>query len=244
MLRSVGHGSAMTPFEQQLLIEGIRATVAFLILVTTWLFGQPILGKWELRKKRRELDFALSSEFQRLFGEYKEIWRLWKAHYESCQLPHQRPIEMDDSARWDLFRRSAAAEGRVEAIFVKLATDRPLIHSDLQRLGLFRQAYQVLRQGIRDGQPLDYSHDDPPYELFNVLACSVAQIINSDVDARPPQADIAQLNLATIQSYRGKDWRKAVTAWRDGQQLPLYGSSTIRIMSATSAPVTVKQAAG
>jgi len=230
------------PFEQQLIVEGIRAAVAVLALLLTWRFGQPIIARWDMRKKRRELDLALSNDFQRLFGEYKEIWRLWKAHYEATKPTSKQTIGAAavDTTRWELFARAAAAEGRVEAVFMKLAVDRPLSSRDLQMLGYFRQAFQILRQGIRDGEHLNYSNNDPRYQLFIVLGCWVAYIINRDSHALPPSADKVQKNLVTIQSYRSDEWEEAVVAWSQGTPLPMNTSAT-RILDESAVPVPAQK---
>lgn len=65
-------------FQQSVFLELIKTGLAVLVLGISWFVGQQILAYWEIKKKRRELDIATVTEFQQLYGEYKEVWRLWK----------------------------------------------------------------------------------------------------------------------------------------------------------------------
>jgi hypothetical protein len=104
------------------------------------LIGHRIVAWWEQRKKLREMDLALATQFQQLFGEFKEIWRLWKEQ--------RRKPSADYVASKDLLVRACSAEAGLEAILLKLVTDRRLNPMQLTSLGLFRQAFQFFVRAL------------------------------------------------------------------------------------------------
>jgi len=210
----------MSDWEKVLLTEGIRLLGGLLLLIFTWSLGQRLLGKADFRKKRRELDMALSLEFELRFGEFKAIWRQWKAHYESLwSTKSVQQVDASDPVRWKLYVDATAAEGKLEAVFVKLATERRLSPADLTRLGLFRQAYQELREAIRDCEPMMYKNDHPRYSFFNVYGCHVAHIITREYDKTEPSAIEAERGFLAIQAIRKHDWKAAVLAFAEERNL-------------------------
>lgn len=188
-------------------IEGVKAALTVAVLGLSWIIGQRIISYWELKRKAKEMDIASATQFQQLFGEYKEIWRLWKVLADGL-LPQPPPAP--DHTRWHLLSRASAAEGRVEAVFVKLASQRLLPDADISTLGLFRQAYQLLRQGIRDNHPLNYGFRDAEYELFNKLGCQVAHIIAAGTSGVLPSGAKAWDNFQRIIKVRTEEWLKEV----------------------------------
>ena len=58
--------------------DWLQLLTPFLVLAATWFLGQRILNSWDLRKKRQELDIAAATQFQQLYGEAKEVARLWR----------------------------------------------------------------------------------------------------------------------------------------------------------------------
>ncbi len=67
----------------------------------------------------------------------------------------------------------------MEAVFVKLASEKNLKEDEVETLGKFRQAYQQLREAIRDNRVLDWSYfTHPEYLSFKVGATKVACMIN------------------------------------------------------------------
>ncbi|MVN78321.1 hypothetical protein GO988_18480 [Hymenobacter sp. HMF4947] len=206
--------------------EAVKLVSSLLLLFSTWAGGYLLLGKWELQKKAREIDLALAMQFQQLFGEFKEIWRLWKVCVPKTdtQLPVPPTLPQAPPAiAWELLARASSAEGRVEAVLLKLATDRTLKASQLLTLGLFRQSFQVLRQGIRDGQSLDYGFRDRKYRLFNQLGAQVAHIIVASNAGAPPKAEQAYQAFQTILDVRSEHLREAeakLPAYRTSLPLP------------------------
>jgi hypothetical protein len=62
-----------------------------------------------------------------------------------------------ENTRWELLKRAITAESKIEAIFVKVSTERNLSEDNLKQLGLFRQCYQQLRQNIRDNEEIAFA---------------------------------------------------------------------------------------
>ena len=166
-------------------LEMIKTGLTCLTLGLGWFVGQRIIAYWDMRKKRQELDIASATQFHQLYGEFKEVSRLWRVfsftgdRSKKLALPEDMPLE--------LLRRATAAEGNVEAIIVKLATERVLKEEDIKTLGLFRQAYQKLREAIRNGEPLEWIYGTPEYTLYNDLASKVACIISPNRTGRRPK---------------------------------------------------------
>ncbi|MEE8104461.1 MAG: hypothetical protein V3T86_02890 [Planctomycetota bacterium] len=191
--------------------EAIKAVFMIVLLLFTWLVGRRIINYWDLRKKRQELDLAAARSFHQLFGEFKDIWRIWKVYQYDGNDRYEFTDEERQKIRFDLLHRATRAEGGVEAIVLKLATERKLSKEELASLGMFRQAYQKLREAIRNGTRLHWQWGKANYMLFNDGACEVAAIINTQLMAK--KADVNGLeNLRAIISVRDGNWRAAITA--------------------------------
>lgn len=189
-------------------IEFIKTILALFVLGVTWFVGQRILAYWEIKKKRKELEIATTTQFQQLYGEYKAVWRLWKIFYKEVSRKHD--FAAPDHTRWELLQRAITAESGIEAIVMKLATERMLTASDIENLGLFRQGYQKLRQAIRDNTPLDYNYKSPEYILFNELASKVASLVSAGKQKKPPEPIKAYEHLTEIAKYRSEHWDNKV----------------------------------
>ena len=181
---------------------------AVLVLAVTFGVGQTVVSYWQMKNKRKELDIIAATQFQQVYGEYKELWRLWKIFQD----PDKAKFKPNDSTWWDLLKRATAAEAKVEAIVVKLVVERKLSSEDLKKLGLFRQGFQQLRQGIREGESLKYNYKHPEYQLFTRLASEVACMLLTYRKIRPPAPGEAAQQLADVVAIRQEDWRDAVGA--------------------------------
>ena len=83
--------------------------------------------------------------------------------------------------RLQLLERISNAEGRMEALFIKIASEKSWRNDDWSELGKFRQAFQLLRNRIRCNESLGWnSSEDPEYLTFKRLACFVATRLNAD----------------------------------------------------------------
>jgi hypothetical protein len=68
----------------------------------------------------------------------------------------------------------------VEATLVKLSLEIDLDENDINNLGRFRQAFQQLRESIRDNVILPWpSGDCPEYRTFKALSVVVAALLNN-----------------------------------------------------------------
>lgn len=152
----------------------VAAVTGFVILLA----GQRVAYVWAIRQKRRELDLSNAKEFQLLYGEFFAIWKLW--NYFIRDIGQE---SLPDASRWELLKRACAAEAAMEAIFVRLASERNLSDEQIESLGQFRQLYQNLREAIRDNEPLEWDHaEHPDYMKFKRLGSQVAYFIVSDAD--------------------------------------------------------------
>jgi hypothetical protein len=166
--------------------------VATVTLSLGWFVGQRLTVYWGLRQKRKELELAAASRFYELYGEFFAVWKLW-----SYYLKQDADQQDSGNERWELLARASAAEGELEALFVKLASERTLNDRDMEVLGRFRQAYQCLRESIRDRKNLGWNvPKSVEYASFKRLAYLTACIV---LDNKPTQPPIA---LETITSRR------------------------------------------
>lgn len=205
-------------FWNNVYLELIKTGLASLTLGFGWFVGQRIIASWDIRKKHQELDIATATQFHKLYGEFKEVSRLWRT---VCFKPasDKEPASGKKSAfpegiTFELLRRATAAEGGVEAIIVKLATEKDLKLEDIKTLGLFRQAYQKLRESIREDESLDWIYGTPEYDLYNDLASKTASIISSSKTKewhwwqRRPKSDEAPDILRKITAIRSETWEE------------------------------------
>jgi hypothetical protein len=171
--------------------EAIKAALTLTTSCTTlalgWFVGSRITAGWDQRKKRREVTMATAEAFYKSYGEFFAIWKEWSAVYAASSL------DGGDAKRFSLLNRAAVAEGAVEALLLKLAVERRLTPVDVDTLGCFRQAYQVMRESIRDNRLVGIgdnqwrSSEAPDYVVFKGLATRVAQIVARE-DAAPDTA--------------------------------------------------------
>jgi hypothetical protein len=167
--------------QQELLNALLSIVVAVVTLSFGWLVGQRLTVYWAIRQKRRELELSAVNEFYKLYGEFFTVWKLWSYYLDSIKFA----LTLPDATRWELLQRASAAEGALESVFVKLSSERVLSAEDTEVLGKFRQAYQRLRESIRNNKHLDWSSQtDPEYLSFKRLAHLTACLILSDDQPR------------------------------------------------------------
>ena len=192
-------------FSDNVWLEVIKTGLSLLLLAIGWFMGQRIVAYWDIKKKRQELDIATATQFHKLYGEFKEVSRLWRAFKY-----RQKKLVYPESMPMELQRRAAAAEGELEAIIVKLAVERRLDEDEKKTLGLFRQAYQKLREVIRGDEDFIWTHETPEYKLYNVLASKTAYIIFSKKAIKHRQSADAADALLEITSHGPKAWNEAL----------------------------------
>jgi hypothetical protein len=165
----------METFDQKINLEIIKTLLSILVLLITWIIGQKILSLWDKQKKRKEIDAELATEFHGVYAEYKTIIRLW--HVQCTYMSEVLTDPFDK--RWDLLMRATNAEARVEALLIKLATERQLSEGNCSDLGYFRQAYQQLRESIRTGRDLHHNYGSIEYNLFHKLSTAISHLISN-----------------------------------------------------------------
>jgi hypothetical protein len=141
------------------------------------LVGGYLTRRWDRLQRQREADLAAAKIFYGLYGEFFAIWKLWN------KLESTAPEER----RWDLHNRAAVAEGNVEALIVQIASERTLTETQIETLGMFRQAYQSLRETIRENKKLDWgSSEHPQYQEFKKRAIETVAIL---ADLKPKNSE-------------------------------------------------------
>jgi hypothetical protein len=188
----------MSDLSQELVRGGISLAVTLIGLGVGWLVGQRLTYQWNLRQKRRESELATAQDLQRLYGEFFAIWKFWNGSARG----------KEPAIGQDLLCRAAEAEGLLERVLVKLATERHLSPADRDTLGKFRQGYQQLRRVINLGQPLEWrSSEDPEYLAFKRLAVAVTLIVQREGGVAQLSADEAFASLRDITANRQeKSW--------------------------------------
>lgn len=171
-------------------METVVASVvlaAIVSLAVTWLVGNSLAVRLERDKKTTEGDLAAQEQFYRLYGEFFSAWKTWN---DACESSHVRNSYEDD--RTDALQTVAEAEGRLEAMIVRIAASRRLSSSECDAIGAFRQGYQRLRKAIERQKRLEWdSSEHPEYLAFKGLAVKMALILTPRVPglagSRPAQ---------------------------------------------------------
>ncbi len=182
-----------------------------------WWFGQSLVHQRTGLLEQRELDRAAAAEVYKHFGEFQEVRRLWVLYRAGKT---GRTIVLSggtDETRWELLKRAVTAESGMEAALPRLTVERLLSDEDCQELGRARQAYQQLREGIRDGASLHRCRGTPAYRCVKRLTISVDSLLAHDAAPAPrlgqrpkhivPTAEEAEAcQKAIMDARRGEDW--------------------------------------
>ncbi|MGZ4890230.1 MAG: hypothetical protein ACXWBH_13705 [Candidatus Angelobacter sp.] len=183
--------------------EAIKATFSLLVSILTvglgWAIGQKLTYRWNIRQKRREFQLSATQQFYAAYGEFFAVWKLWN------RLDHA--VQSVEDRRWELHKRAAAAEAVVEGTLVKVSSEIVLDDRQLETLARFRQAFQQLRQSIRENKLLGWTYaEHPEYKAFKELAVRVAAMLAADWSELPPASDHAAAQLLKITSNK---WENA-----------------------------------
>lgn len=120
------------------------------------IFGPRAAYRWDDLKRRRESDLSDRVRFYRIYGEFFAVWKAWDTHLT-------RPgIHAPSDAQWELLNRAAHVEGEFEALLVKVVSERQLGDQEVRLLACYRQAYQRLRERIREGCRLEWWATNKP----------------------------------------------------------------------------------
>lgn len=157
--------------------------VAAATLALTWGIGSQVTARWAEWGKRRELELSLANTFYSHYGKFRAVWRLWN---QSLKDLSNDPAALKKK-RETLFDRACRAEGGLEAVLLKVASERVLLKGDQEDLGNLRQAFQVLRERIGAGLPIAYgSSQDKDYLEFKRLATRLGTLLASPPASRTP----------------------------------------------------------
>lgn len=179
----------------------LNLSVALLTLGAGWFVGQHLTYRWTIRQKKRELLLAATNQFHAAYGEFFIVWKLWN------RLQDDNPSYADK--QWQLLQQAARAEASAESILLKVVTELSVSGQDVELLGRFRQAFQSLRQAIRDDVKLDWqSAQHPQYVAFKTLSCRVANLLGSSDYKKAPQWKKAVENhlIATSNQWESNWW--------------------------------------
>jgi hypothetical protein len=161
----------------QVQLELVKAGLSVCLLLLTWFGGQRILLLWERRKKQNEIDLASLTQLHRVHSEFRTIGRLWRSFALHVKSPEDL-VPVPDDVHWQVQLRAAAAEGEMEALVVKLATERVLSDDEINALGFLREAYQLLRRSIRDRRWFYWRSGSTEYKCFYTSAIELAALLS------------------------------------------------------------------
>jgi hypothetical protein len=184
--------------------------VAALTLGATWWIGNRISATWNLRQKRNELNLAALGEFHSLYGEFKEVVRVWRLAKRKLD----SPVTVPEGERWRLLVRACAIESKCEALVLRLTAERILSTKEQESIGLFRQAIQTLRESIREDADCPIGSRREEYKLLNQLAPEIAQIASAEVPAEVVNSDVAKAQLLAVVNVNSEKWKERVKAMR------------------------------
>lgn len=175
-----------------------------LTLAGGWLVSSRVSDHWDQIKRRRESDQAAAEEFQRLYGEFFAVWKIWNAI-------SLRDIELSDpeKAAWDCLKQVAEIEGRVEALMAKISAERHLTNDDIDALGAVRQGFQSLRSVIKRGEPLPWwGSEIEQYAAFKELGVYTVRLLSAPSEPKqaPSRTDAAA-------SFRGITSNRHEVIW-------------------------------
>lgn len=174
-----------------------------------WFVGYWLAARWSLWQKRRELALTAAKDFYRAYGEFFAVGKLWA--YSLKQLKDECP----DESRWQLLQRATAAEAQIESLLIQLTAERTLSKQEREDAGKLRQAFQSLREAIRDNRSMAwYGADDPHYIALKALSCRVAHLIADTHQVKVPNHEEAWQALREVTANREADWWKGW--WQSG----------------------------
>ena len=197
----------------QLTAALIGADVAQVVTIVAGLAGGNRLSlKLDERRRSTELDLEALSNLYELYGQFFVHLKRW-----NTLIATQRDEPSWSDQRRILLLDTHAAEGRVEALLVKMVAEQELSDADRDVLGSFRQAYQQIREAVRNDVPLEWrASGHPEYEAFKSLAAAISCIIarrwNPKADQRT--SDTVGALLAVTDNRYESSWTRTGTALR------------------------------
>lgn len=187
-----------------LMSTAIPMLTVVMTLAGGWFVTARVTDHWDRVKKNREVDLSAAHEFQRLYGEFVAVWKVWNALRGDFSSVHGPP----GHAKWACLERATVLEGGVEALFAKLAVERRLSKDDIAVLGAVRQAFKVLRRAVRQDQPLNWwSSEVEEYSSFKTATMSMSVLLTTPRTSRKPDRNEAVRAFRHITSnYHETRW--------------------------------------
>lgn len=170
--------------------ELIKLAVSFLGIT---LLGGAFTAFWTWRQKRREIEAMELKSFYELYGQLLAACRLWNAAKSGkISLP-------SEATRYELLKQASAAESALEGMLLNLASARFLTTEELSRLGRFRQAYQKVRELIRDDKEVPWdSSQAESYLDFKQGASLFASFLKQRIWTLQPSQELARKAVEVI----------------------------------------------
>src|ERR1700730_15197824 len=100
--------TAMSNEKIEFLKASLSLVVALITLGIGWVLGQRFTVRWNLYQKRRETDIANVQQFHSIYGEFKEISKLWRVMKQTANSAIKSPPE----SQWLLLARACAVESK------------------------------------------------------------------------------------------------------------------------------------
>jgi hypothetical protein len=181
-------------------IEAHRAftTAATSIVVTLltlgggFFVGQKLTARWNVRVKEREADLAAIQRVRELYGQLLSARRSWDCHQTSISMGV-------DERRLQLLDKVSDAEGELEGTIMKIAHEHDLSQTEIDQLGLVRQAYQQPRECIREASKIPWNRSEQPQ--YQVLKLGTQAIINILSRERSLNVPLGQFEKITSNEY-------------------------------------------
>ena len=193
--------------------EFIKFIFVALTLLLTWFIGNRISIRWAIIQRKKEIEIDTLNEFYKLYGEFFSMWKLWRLTLNSSKEDGKEA--QYEEVKHRIERESFIAEGRVEAILVKIASEKRLNDTQLEILGRFRQAYQRLRECMRENKDLPWFNSDYfEYSTFKRLSYLVSRVIQSNYSPLMKwiMSWIPSLNRSKILTLNNKKAVKIITS--------------------------------
>lgn len=148
--------------------------------------------------KIRDQNRLLASQLFSAYGEFVAIWKAWNysKEWQYYERDSAIPVNLEE-----LFQRALAAEGSMESLLVGLASRQVLTPEQLKDLAQLRQAFQQLRERMRNGESIPWaSSRDNRYRYFKRLVTVVGTLLSSPeqiAEPTPKQAYEAWLEITS-----------------------------------------------
>src|SRR4028118_1563715 len=181
-------------------LEIIKAALsAAFTLAVSWI----VVARWAVWQKRREIDLTTTTGFYDLYGEFVTLRRMWRHAWKDLEGKDRADL------REELLRRAITAEGKLEAMLVKVATGRILDRRQKTALGHFRRAFRTVRLQIVRDQEIGWKRDNDEYRRIKELACDVAVLLPGYGAGSVPPA-VAGKTLVEITEVSEEEYRTAL----------------------------------